>query len=49
MSSSSVPQSTTSTIPSILDEEYNLIFTTVVTRVDPLTLDELYSQLLSFE
>jgi hypothetical protein len=32
-----------------LDEEYNLIFTAVVARVDPITPDELYSQLLSFE
>ena len=32
-----------------LDEEYNPIFTAVVARVDPVTPDELYSQLLSFE
>jgi hypothetical protein len=32
-----------------LDEDYNLVLTAVVARVDPITPSELYSQLLSFE
>jgi hypothetical protein len=32
-----------------IDEEFNPVFTAVVARVDPITLSELYSQLLSFE
>jgi hypothetical protein len=32
-----------------LDEDYNLMFTSIVTRADPLAPSELYAQLLSFE
>jgi hypothetical protein len=32
-----------------LDEDYNLVFTAIVARTDPITPSELYSQLLSFE
>jgi hypothetical protein len=32
-----------------LDEDYNLIFTAVVTYVDPISPSELYAKLLSFE
>jgi hypothetical protein len=32
-----------------LNSEYNLIFTTVVARVDPISPSDLYAQLLSFE
>jgi hypothetical protein len=32
-----------------LDEDYNSVFTSVVTRADPLAPSELYAQLFSFE
>jgi hypothetical protein len=32
-----------------LDEEYNLVFTLVISRSDPVILSDLYAQLLSFE
>jgi hypothetical protein len=32
-----------------IDEEFNLVFTVVVARVDPIKPSELFSQLLSFE
>jgi hypothetical protein len=32
-----------------LDEDFNLVFTTMVVHVDPITPNELYAQLLSFE
>jgi hypothetical protein len=32
-----------------LDEDFNLVFTSMVARVDPITPNELYTQLLSFE
>jgi hypothetical protein len=32
-----------------LDEEYNPVFTTIVSRADPISPGELYAQLLSFE
>jgi hypothetical protein len=32
-----------------LDEDYNLMFTSIVTRADPLAPSEMYAQLLSFE
>jgi hypothetical protein len=32
-----------------LDKDFNLVFTAMVARVDPITLSELYAQLLSFE
>jgi hypothetical protein len=32
-----------------LDQDYNLVFTAVVAWTDPISLSELYSQLLSFE
>jgi hypothetical protein len=32
-----------------LDKDFNLVFMAMVARVDPITLSELYAQLLSFE
>jgi hypothetical protein len=32
-----------------LDEEYNPVFMVIVTQTDPISLDELYAKLLSFE
>jgi hypothetical protein len=32
-----------------LDEDYNVVFTVVVARVDPISLSDLYAQLLSFK
>jgi hypothetical protein len=32
-----------------LDEDYNVVFTAVVARVDPISPSDLYAQLLSFE
>jgi hypothetical protein len=32
-----------------LEEDYNLIFTAIVARVDPVSPSDLYAQLLSFE
>jgi hypothetical protein len=32
-----------------LDEEYNLVFTALVARTDPISPGELYAQLISFE
>jgi hypothetical protein len=32
-----------------LNEEYNPVFTAIVARVDPISLTDLYAQLLSFE
>jgi hypothetical protein len=32
-----------------LEEDYNLVFTTIVTRDDPISPNDLYAQLLSFE
>jgi tRNA(Met) C34 N-acetyltransferase TmcA len=36
-------------ILAVHDEEYNLVFTAIVVRTDPISPSELYAQLLSFE